>query len=220
VSKLALGLGLLGSAALGAGAYGLWLAPEVVAGSAALLFGGLLALSAALLLSPRATPPVRVGALGVMLGEPPEAQRVPWCEIQNVRVVGEELRLETKDGALPVPLVAHARAAARILAEAAQRIGARVDVSPRAHERLPPLTDDHAELVPLVRLQLAGRKCTASGTSITFESDARLCENCAALYHVSHAPLSCLRCERPLQAARQGAAAYGQGLGEGPRRAS
>jgi hypothetical protein len=134
--------------------------------------------------------------------------------------VGEELRLETKDGALAVPLVPHARAAARILAEASLRIGARVDVSPRAHERLPPLTEHDAELVPLGRLQLAGRKCTASGTSITFESDARLCENCAALYHVSHAPVTCLRCERPLQSAREGAAALGKSVGEGPRRAS
>jgi hypothetical protein len=202
-SKVARGLGFVGTAALGAAVYGQWLAPEPMPGASALLGGGIVASVAALFLRSSGVPPVRVGELGVMFGDPPEAGRVCWCDIDAVRVVGDALELAAAPGAavggpVRIPLAAHARAASRILAEAALRIPARVDVAPKAHERLPPLVDSDGELVPAAHLQLTGRKCAASGTSITFEADALLCSNCAALYHVSHAPAECLRCGRPL----------------------
>jgi hypothetical protein len=198
-NKLALGLGLLGSAALGAGVYGAGLAPHEVRGSLALLLGGLAALVVAFFISPRQVPVLWVGDLGVTFGDPTETPRVAWYEIKQVQLLGEVLRLTTEQGQIDVPVGAHASGATRILAEAALRIGARVDVSPAAHARLPPLADSAGELMPAARLQLAGRKCLASGKSITFESDARLCDNCAALYHASHVPARCLRCERGLQ---------------------
>lgn len=194
-------MGLVGSGALGAAVYGLWLSAEPVPGSSALLVGGLVASLAAAFLKPSQPPPVRVGALGVMLGEPPEARRVYWYELDRVRIAAEDLELLTADGPVRIPLAAHARAAARILAEAALRVPARVDVAPKAHERLPPLLEAEGELVPAARMQLTGRKCLASGTSITFESDARLCEHCSALYHAASTPRRCLRCERPLDEA-------------------
>ena len=197
-SKLALGLGMLGCAALGAGVYGALLAPHPGAAGWALLAVGLLGVALAFALVPKEPPPVRVGELGVLVGEPEEARRLHWYEITRLHVLGDDLRLESSEGSVLVPLAAHARAAARVLAEAAQRIGARVDVSPKAQERLPRLSDADGTRVPAARLQLAGRKCLASGASITFESDARLCENCAALYHQGHVPAACLRCERPL----------------------
>jgi hypothetical protein len=95
------------------------------------------------------------------------------------------------------------------VAEASRRIPSRVDISPKAHERLPRLVDAEGVVVPATRLQLAGQKCSASGVSITFESDARLCANCAALYHVQHVPAACLRCERPLAQAAASARATG-----------
>lgn len=197
-SKVARVLGFVATAALGAATYGLWLASEPMSGASALLGGGILAGVVASFLRSSGVPPVRVGELGVMVGEPPEARRVCWCDIDGVRVAGDALELATVAGPARIPLAAHARAASRILAEAALRIPARVDVAPKAHERLPPLLDSDGELVPAARLQLTGRKCAASGTSITFEADALLCSNCAALYHVSHAPAECLRCGRPL----------------------
>lgn len=197
-SQLALGLGFAGSAALGAGVFGAWLAHDAVKGSTALLLGGLVALGAGHSLNPRPPPNVQVGDLGVSIGDPREAPRVAWCDIARVHIVDDELRLDVPNGTtLVVPLVAHGQAAARIIAEASRRIGDRVDVSPRAHERLPRLNDQDGQLVP-ARLQLAGRKCAASDRSITFESDARLCPNCAALYHVSQVPAACLRCEQPI----------------------
>jgi hypothetical protein len=196
-AKVVLGLGFLGSAALGAGVFGLWLAPSVVPGASALLAGGALGLIVALY-GGREVPPVRVGELGVTYGDPTEATRLAWCDVQAVRVVGDVLRLETVGAPVDVPLAAHGRAAARIVAEASKRLGQRVDVSPRAHERLPPLAESDGEIVPALRLQLAGRRCAVSGKSITFESDARLCPNCAAVYHASHVPAECTSCQRPL----------------------
>lgn len=197
-SKLGLALGMLGSAALGAGVYGAWLAPHPVAAAWPLLVGGLVAVVAAKLFSPRQAPPVRVGELGVIVGDPAEAERLPWYALSAVRIVGDDLRLESSTGPVVLPLAAHASAAARIVAEASQRIGARVDISPKAHERLPRLTEAAGQRVPAARLQLAGQRCAASGTSITFESDARLCANCAALYHARHVPAACLHCEQAL----------------------
>ena len=199
-SKLALALGMLGCAALGAGVYGALLAPQPGAAGWVLFVSGIVGVAVAFAVVPKEPPPVRVGELGVLVGEPAEARRLHWYEITRLHVVGDDLRLEASEGTVVLPLAAHARAAARVLAEAAQRIGARVDVSPKAHERLPRLSDADAARVPAARLQLAGRKCLASGASITFESDARLCENCAALYHQAHVPAACLRCERPLAA--------------------
>lgn len=205
-SKLALGLGMLGCAALGAGVYGAWLARQPVGAAWPLLIGGLAAAAVAYFLTPAEAPPVRVGELGVIVGDPAEARRLYWHEIGGVRIAADELRIESSEQALALPLAAHAGAAARIVAEASRRIPSRVDISPKAHERLPRLVDAEGVVVPAARLQLAGQKCAASGTSITFESDARLCANCAAFYHVQHVPAACLRCERPLQQPTRSAA--------------
>lgn len=198
--SLQLGIGsiALGGAALGAAVFGLWLAREPIAGSGWILLAGMLAVGVGIGLRLREPPAVRVGARGITVGDPGEAQCLPWCDVQRIHVQGSELRIETARGSERLSLVTHGPAAARIVAEAAQRIASRLELSPRAHERLPVLTDSDGEIVPAGRLQLAGRKCLASGTSITFESDARLCEQCAALYHRQHVPAECKSCGRSL----------------------
>jgi hypothetical protein len=206
-SKVAVGLGMLGCAAAGAGVYGAWLAPQPVSGASLILIGGVVIAAVASLAGPKQAPPVRVSELGVIVGDPAEARRVPWYEIDAVRFAGEELRLESKGENIALPLAAHGRAAARIVAEASQRIPTKVDISPKAHDRLPRLGESEGERVPAARLQLAGQRCAASGTSITFEGDARLCPNCAALYHARHVPAACARCERPLSVSGSSGAA-------------
>lgn len=206
-AKLQLGLGFLGSAALGAGFYGAWLAEEPVAFSGILLLAGAICIALSFVNWGRRAAEVRVGPLGVISGDPAEARRLPWCDVLRVRVTPDALELEASgDRRVSVPLPAHAAAAARILAEASVRIPERVDVSPKAHERLPPLREDDAEQVAAARLQLAGRRCAVSGKSITLERDARLCDNCAALYHVERVPLTCASCQKPLQATEARAA--------------
>jgi hypothetical protein len=206
-SQIGIGLIALGCAGLGAAFFGLAIAREPIAGSGWILLGGMLVAALGTGLRLREPPAVRVGARGVTVGEPGEAQYLPWCDMQRIHVEGSELRIDSARTPLRLSLATHGRAAARIVAEAAQRIGSRLELSPRAHERLPALADADGELVPAGRLQLAGRRCLASGTSITFESDARLCEQCAALYHRQHVPSECKSCGRALPAAATAARA-------------
>jgi hypothetical protein len=205
VSALTLALGMLGGAALGAGVYAIWMAPSALPAGWPLLLAGLVSSAVGFLARPQPLS-VRVGDLGIIVGDPAEAPRLYWHEISALRVAGSNLQIESPRGTVALPLAVHAQAAARILAEAASRIGGRVDVSPNAHERLPKLAEAEGQRVPAARLQLAGQKCMASGVSITFEKDARLCPSCAALYHASHIPASCLGCERPLASAGVGRA--------------
>lgn len=190
-------LGLAGSALLGAGAFGSFLASTPPSGSGAAVVAGLAALAATAMLWPRADLVVRVGAMGVSYGEVGDERRVPWCDVERVRLAADQLVLEVNGQPMSIPLSRHAAAAARILAEASMRLGDRVDVSPSDHDRLPELVDDDAPLVP-AEVQLAGRRCAASGKPITFEGDAKLCGNCAALYHAARAPERCQSCQRPL----------------------
>lgn len=203
--KLGFALGMLGCFAIGAGFYGAALAAEAVAGSGIALGAGAACILVSVLLAFRRGPgPVRVGELGVIYGDPSEVPRLRWCDVRRLRLSADALELEPKEGrTLRVPLPAHGAAAARILAEASQRIGDRVDVSPKAHERLPSLSDGDAERVATVQVQFTGRKCAASGKSITFDSDARLCESCAALYHAQSVPDVCESCGRPLASAAE-----------------
>jgi hypothetical protein len=205
-SRVGLGLVALGCAALGAAVYGLWLAPDPVAGSGWILGAGALLGGLGAGLGARRAPLLRVGPFGITLGDPRELPRVPWCDMQRIHVAGEALRIETAHGSFDLPFTAYGPAIARILAEAAARIGERVDVSPRAHERLPALSETAGEIVPAGRLQVAGRKCLASGSSLTFETDARWCDNCAALYHRQHLPVTCASCGRPLSGSAASAA--------------
>jgi hypothetical protein len=197
-SKIQLAAGMLGCAALGAGFYGAFLAPHPVSAAWPLLALGIVVAATALLLGPRQAPSVRVGELGIIVGDPAEARRLYWYELEAIGIADEALAIESSQGPIRLPLAAHAAAAARIIAEASQRLPSRVDISPKAHERLPRLEDAAGQTVPAARLQLAGQKCAASGVTITFETDARLCENCAALYHKAHVPAVCSRCERAL----------------------
>ena len=206
-SKLQLGLGMLGCGALGAGVYGAFLAPHAVAAAWPLLVGGIVVAATAALIGPRQAPSVRVGELGVIVGDPAEARRSYWYELEAIGIVDDALAIESSQGPLRLPLATHARAAARIIAEASRRLPGRVEISPKAHERLPRLEEAEGETVPAARLQLAGQKCAASGVTITFETDARLCDNCAALYHKSHVPAVCSRCERELVERASGEAA-------------
>jgi hypothetical protein len=208
-SRIGIALIGLGCAGLGAGVYGLWLAPEPIVRAGWFMAAGLIVGLLGLAQRSQEPPVVRVGALGITLGEPGEAQTVPWCDLQRIHVEASELRIETSRGPLQLSLEAHGRAVARIVAEAAQRIGSRLELSPRAHERLPALADTDGEIVPAARLQVAGRKCLASGTSITFESDAQLCEQCAALYHRQHVPAECKSCGRSLASSGSAARAAG-----------
>lgn len=191
-------VGWLGSAALGAGVFGIWLAHPTLTAAQPLFWAGLAVSVASVLLSPAHVPAVRVGTLGVALGESGDEVRLPWWDVQRVSIRGGSLTVQGSAAAIGVPLAQHAAAAARIVSEAARRVGDRVDVSPADHERLPAPRDDDSREVA-TRVQLAGRRCRASDRPITFERDARLCDNCGATYHVEQFPVVCNACGHSTQ---------------------
>jgi len=52
--------------------------------------------------------------------------------------------------------------------------------------------------VKIDSLQIAGKNCAASDRPIAFERDARLCPNCAEVYHKDSVPKKCVTCENDL----------------------
>jgi hypothetical protein len=194
------GLGMLGALLLGAACYGALIALSPVKGSGYAFLAGVLFASVGVLWGARPPPAVRVGELGVALEGAEEISRIAWHEVKTIRVVGQRLVIESAAQKLALPLGAHGQAARHVIAEAARRVGSRVEVSPKALDQLPALSPDAGALVPVAGFQVTGRRCMASGTPITFEADARLCQNCGALYHVKHVPETCVACASSLGA--------------------
>jgi hypothetical protein len=197
---LSFALTLLGALLLGAAFYGAVVSPAPVPGSGYLFVLGVLLASIGWLWGARPPASVRIGDLGVALEGGEEVTRLLWHELKTVRVQGRQLVLEGGSQSLSIPLGAHGQAARQIIAQAARRIPQRVEVSSGALDRLPALLASAGTLVPVIGFQVTGRRCMASGTPITFEADARLCQNCGAVYHARHVPEACVAC-----AARLGA---------------
>jgi hypothetical protein len=67
-----------------------------------------------------------------------------------------------------------------------------------AVDGLPTPRDDDGELLVVESLQVAGRECAASGKTIAFERDARLCPQCCQVYLKDRVPKKCLTCDAEL----------------------
>jgi hypothetical protein len=195
---LPFGLGMLGALLLGAACYGALIALSPIKGSGYVFVAGVLLGSVGVLWGSRQPAALRVGDLGVALEGSEEVTRLAWHEVKAIRIVGRQLVIASEASNLAIPLRAQGQAARQVIAEAARRIGSRVEVSSKALERLPELATSAGERVPVVGFQVTGRRCMASGTPITFEADATLCRNCGALYHVKYVPETCVACGAPL----------------------
>lgn len=198
--RAAFALGLVAAALLGAGVYGTFIAFGPVPGSGSALLGGVILAALAALWVAQSPPWVRVGDLGVALEGSDGVTRLAWHEIVAVRVVGNQLVLAGEATSLALPLGVHGQAARHVIAEAAQRIGSRVDISSNAHDRLPKADAAEAARVPVAGFQATGKRCRASGTPIAFEADARVCKNCGAIYHARTLPEACSACGAALRA--------------------
>src|SRR6266542_1451410 len=193
-------IGGVGAAALGAGTYATWV-HDTPMSFAPYLFGvGTLAVIIAAVMSSSDTMPLRVGAAGVAIergGAQPE--RIAWYEIEKVGVeANDRVVVEGAKKRIVAPISHHAAAAAWILKEALERVPKRVTTP---LDQLTPLlraADDHAEVVPVEPMQLAGRRCKASDVIISFERDARACTRCGEVYDKKHTPEKCLTCEAPM----------------------
>ena len=200
-SGAAVGAGMLGALAAGAGVWGQWIS-ETPHNYAPYLFGGgAIALGASLWFGDAGAVPVRVGDAGIALERGTELTRLAWCDLETVEVVGKQLVTKGKSATFTIPIAAHPRAVAWILAEGTKRVPEAMNVKKSDLAGLPEPRDLDGELVPLEGVQVAGRHCAATDKPIAFERDARLCPNCAQVYLKDNVPKKCVTCERDLGSA-------------------
>lgn len=197
-TKLAFGAGMLGALALGAGVYAQWIRDTPLPYGPYIVAGGALVLGAALWFGDTGAVPVRVGDAGVAIEKGNEIARVAWCDMERVYVEKGELIVRGDELTLTLPLGAHARAVARVLSEGTRRVPDAMDVKRSALDKLPEPRDEDGQIVPMEAVQVAGRHCAASDKPIAFERDARLCPNCAQVYHKDHVPKKCVTCDSEL----------------------
>jgi hypothetical protein len=197
-SQLAVGAGIVGGLALGAGVYAQWVRAIPLEHAPYILAAGAFTLGAALLFGDQKTPAVRIGDAGIAIEKGNELVRVPWCDIDRVYVEGGKLHVKSKTAPLALPLAAQSTAVSWILAEGTRRVPDVMDVRREALNDLPEPKDTDGELVTLEAVQVAGRVCAKTGRAIAFERDARLCPRCAQVYHHSGVPKKCVTCKADL----------------------
>jgi len=197
-SRPAVGAGIVGGLALGAGVYAQWVRSVPLEQAPFILAGGAFTLGAALMFGDAKTPAVRIGDAGIAIEKGNELVRVPWCDIDRVYVEAGKLHVKSKIAPLSLPISAQKTAVAWILAEGTRRIPDVMDVRREALNDLPEPKDGDGELVTLEALQVAGRACAKTGKTIAFERDARLCPRCAQVYHHTGVPKKCVTCKADL----------------------
>jgi hypothetical protein len=198
-SKLTTSVGMLGALGLGAGVYAQWVSDNPGKSAPYLLVAGALLLGGSLYYGDAGTLPVRVGDAGIAIERGKELERVAWCDLERVYVKDGKLRLDAKGGVtFEIVIDAHPKGVARILAEGTRRVPAAMDVKRSAVSGVPEPRDDDGEVLVVESIQVAGRECAASGKTIAFERDARLCPQCCQVYLKDVVPKKCLTCEAEL----------------------
>jgi hypothetical protein len=197
-SGAAVAAGMLGALAAGAGVWGQWISETPPSYAPYLFGGGAFALGAALWFGDAGAVPVRIGDAGVALERGTELSRIAWCDLKTVEVVGTQLFLRGEGTTFSLPVAAHPKAVAWILAEGTKRVPEVMNVKSSQLTGLPEPKDLDGELVLLEGVQVAGKHCAASEKPIAFERDARLCPNCAEVYLKDHVPKKCVTCEHDL----------------------
>jgi hypothetical protein len=197
-SGAAVGGGMLGALAAGAGVWGQWISEIPHAYSPYLLGGGAVALGASLWFGDAGAVPVRIGDAGIALERGTELTRLAWCDLETVEVVGKQLVVKGKNTTFSIPIAAQPTAVAWILAEGTRRVPDAMNVKKSALAGVPEPRDLDGEMVPLEGVQVAGKHCAATGKPIAFERDARLCPNCAQVYLKDSVPKKCVTCQHDL----------------------
>ena len=197
-SGVAVAGGMLGALAAGAGVWSQWISETPHPYAPYLFGGGALALGASLWFGDAGAVPVRVGDAGIALERGSELTRLLWCDLETVEVAGKHLVAKGKTSTFTIPIAAHPKAVAWILAEGTRRVPEAMNVKKSDLEGLPEPKDLDGEMVTVEGLQVAGKHCAATDKPIAFERDARLCPNCAQVYLKDAVPKKCVTCEQDL----------------------
>src|SRR5262245_21404178 len=174
----------LGAVALAAGVYAQWLRGGDAGPhpwSLYFLIAGAVLLLAVALFGQTGARPVRVGDGGVAVERDENTtDRIAWCDVSRLLISSDAVTVQGAGITMSVPRKANAAAAARVVAEAVQRIPAKVD-GDAAVDPPPGAVEPANE--PLDPPQIAGHPCKATDKVVSFEKDARLCGRCGELYH-------------------------------------
>ncbi len=186
---------------VGAGVYGQWFRAEELGPhpwAKILMGGGAGLLAFAALFGPRAAECVRVGDAGVAAEKgPSEIERIAWHAIKEILLDGRGLTVKGSGVIIAMPLPTLKEAVGETLREARIRV-------PKLVEGLEMNGLDKegassGETLALEMPQVTGRPCEATGKSIQFEKDARLCGRCGAIYHKDSVPKRCKVCDARLK---------------------
>ena len=196
-------LGGAGAATLGAGAWANFYGhafegdEKLKAVPQYLIAGGAVLTGVAIWLGTSSDPPLRVGAPGIGM-ERGDVRRVPWWGLTELTWESGSLSLVVtgKDEAgasltFKVPLKSHPEAVGWIVKEARDRVPKVVDIPEEVLEKLPAASPHAGLVVELEPLQVVGKKCAASGKTISYEPDARVCERCERVYFKRAVPKKC-----------------------------
>ena len=197
-SWAAVAAGALGAAGLGAGVYAQWISDPAHTYAPYIVTSGALVLAGALWFGDSGAVPVRVGDAGIAIEKGKELVRLPWCDIERVSVDKGQLVVRGEDLTLTIPLGAHRAAVAWVLSEGVRRVPEVMDVKGSVVDTLPKPAEGDGEVLTIDAIQVAGRECAASGETIAFERDARLCPTCGQVYHKEHVPKRCVTCGESL----------------------
>jgi hypothetical protein len=187
----------LASMAMGAGVYAQFFAENPQSAGTYLLVGGSIVLALVILVAPEKPAPIRVGDAGVAIEvEGDDPRRIGWYEIDRIAIEKGAVVVNGREQSIAAPLSTHPNAAAWIVREGRERIPRKVTVDTNAN--LVATRDDDGEIMRLEEAQVAGRRCRASDTIISYEPDAVLCLRCDEAYHREHVPARCLTCDAPM----------------------
>ena len=95
------------------------------------------------------------------------------------------------DWTFKVPLKSHPEAAGWLIKEALERIPKRVDISEETLEKFPGAGDHAGEKLELEPLQVVGKRCAATGKTVSYEPDATVCARCERVYIKRSLPKKC-----------------------------
>ena len=200
-------LGAAGAACLGAGGWGYTYGAgenhifatdeKLKAIPAYLVAGGAVLTGVAIWLGTSSEPPMRVGSPGIGV-ERGETRRMPWSNVSKIGWDSGTLSLivDGKDEAgatwtIRVPLNSHPEAVAWILEEARNRVPKVVKIDESVLEGMPEATPYAGTRIDLEPLQVVGKKCAATGKTISYEPDARVCVRCERVYFKRSVPKKC-----------------------------
>lgn len=198
-AMLTMGGSILGGLAIGAGAYGQWLADHRLAASPYIVAGGAVVLAGVILWGDMEGSAVRVGDAGVAVEKGGKVTtRIAWCDMKSIELQDGRVRIDAEPTGCSISVAANPLAAAWVIKEAEDRVPNRLKAAKSDRESLPKTARTDGERVDVEAQQITGRACRASDRVITFERDARQCSRCGEVYHKDSLPETCLTCDADL----------------------